>query len=188
MKTLSILLLVVVAGCSSPKPGKITVTPRRAATIPDDLTERVRYPELVKAYHFGRYTEPSRLLMHEAHTIYRVEAQATWNLHSPAVCFVLPSGAAALTNAAFTPPAVNDEVVAELNQQRAMTRAVTQQAELLNGSLREFNAALTNTRTLAEQNKTLREQLSKTERRIEALEDELKKQAGQPPSTESEDK
>jgi hypothetical protein len=181
MKALPILILVLVAGCSSPKPGKITVTPRKTVAVPDDLTERVRYPELVKAYHVGRYTEPSRLLMHEAHTVYRVEAQATWNLHSPPGCFVLPSGAAALTNAAFTPPPVNDEVVAELNQQRAMTRAVTQQAELLNGSLRDFTAALANTRTLADQNKALREQLSRTELRIEALEADLKKQPAQPP-------
>jgi hypothetical protein len=188
MKTPLILLIVVLAGCSSPKPSTITVTPRRSVAVHDDLTERVRYPELVKVYHVGRYTEPNRLLMHEAHAVYRVESQAAWNFHPPPGCFVLPSGAAALTNAAFTPPAVNDAVLAELNQQRAMTRAVTQQAQLLNGSLRDFSAALANTRTLAEQNKALREQLSKTERRVEALEAELKKQPEQSPSTGSENK
>jgi hypothetical protein len=188
MRTLSLVLIALVAGCSSPKPGKVVVTPRQSVVVPDDLTERVRYPELVKAYHISRYAEPTRMLMHEAHTVYRVEGQATWNFHSPPGCFVLPSGAAALTNAAFAPPAVNDEVLAELNQQRAMTRAVTQQAESLNGSLRDFTAALTNTRTLAEQNKTLRDQLTKTERRLEAVEAELKKQASQPPPVEGENK
>ena len=188
MRTLSLVLLALVAGCSSPKPARVVVTPRPAVVVPDDLTERVRYPELVKAYHVSRYAEPSRMLMHEAHTVYRVEGQAAWNFHSPPGCFVLPSGAAALTNAAFAPPAVNDEVLAELNQQRAMTRAVTQQAESLNGSLRDFTAALANTRTLAEQNKALREQLAKTEKRIEALEAELKKQASQPPPVEGDTK
>lgn len=188
MRTLSLVLLSLVAGCSSPKPGRVVVTPRQSVVVPDDLTERVRYPELVKAYHVSRYAEPNRMLMHEAHTVYRVEGQATWNLHSPPGCFVLPSGMAALTNTAFAPPAVNDAVLAELNQQRAMTRTVTQQAESLNGSLRDFTAALANTRTLAEQNKALRDQVAKTEKRIEALEAELKKQANQPPPVESENK
>ena len=188
MRTLLLVLLVLVAGCSSPKPGRVVVTPRESVVVPDDLTERVRYPELVKAYHVSRYAEPTRMLMHEAHTVYRVEGQATWNFHSPAGCFVLPSGIAALTNAAFAPPAVNDAVLAELSQQRAMTRTLTQQAESLNGSLRDFRAALANTRTLAEQNKVLREQLTKTERRLEAVEAELKKRASEPPAVESENK
>lgn len=185
MKILSLVLLVAVAGCSSVKPGKVVVAPRQPV-VPDDLTERVRYPEIVKAYHVSRYSEPSRMLMHEAHTVYRIEAQATWNLHSPPGCFALPSGMTALHNPAFALPAINDAVVAELNQQRAVTRTVTQQAESLNGSLREFTAALANTRTLAEQNKVLREQLSKTEKRIEALETELKKQTNPPPPAENE--
>lgn len=188
MRTLAFVLLIFAAGCSSFRPGKVIVAPTRAVVMPDDLTERVRHPELVKAYYVSRYAEPNRPLMHEAHTVYRVESQATWNLHSPPGCFVLPSGVAALTNAAFAPPAVNDAVVAELNQQRAVTRAVTQQAESLNGSLREFTTALANTRMLAEQNKALREQLSNTEKRIEALEAAMKKQASEAPPVESENK
>ena len=191
MRTLLLALLVIAAGCSSPNPGKMLVAPAAPIVVPDKPTERVRYPELVKAYHVSRYVEPDPgVLMHEAHTVYRIEAQAAWNLHSPPGYFVLPSGAAALTNAAFAPPAVNDAVVAELNQQRALTRAVTAQAESLNGSLREFTAALANTRTLAEQSRTLREQLAKTEQRLEALEAELKKQASQaqPPPAGSDNK
>jgi chaperonin cofactor prefoldin len=188
MKTLSFVLVALAAGCSSPKPGRVVVTPRPSVIVPDDLTERVRCPEFVKAYHVSRYAESSRLLMHEAHTVFRVEGQATWNFHSPPGCFVLPSGTVVLTNAAFALPAVNDAVLAELNQQRAMTRAVTQQAESLNGSLRDFTAALANTRMLAEQNKTLREQFSKTEKRIEALEAELRKQPSQPAPGENENK
>jgi hypothetical protein len=185
MRTLTLILVALVAGCSSPKPGRIVVAPRPAVVVPDDLTERVRYPELVKAYHISRYAEPNNVVMHETHTVYRLEGQATWNLHSPPGCFVLPSGVAALRNAAFTPPAVNDSVLAELNQQRAMTRAVTQEAESLESSLRDFTAAIANTRTLAEQNKVLREQLTKTERRLQALETEVKKQGSQPPPAES---
>src|SRR5215212_2539203 len=99
MKTLPFVLLFIAAGCSSPEPGKVVVAPRPTVSVPNDLAERVRYPELVKGYHVARYAEPNRLLMHEAHTVYRVEAQASWNLHSPPGCFVLPSGTAPLTNA-----------------------------------------------------------------------------------------
>ncbi|MCI0535077.1 MAG: hypothetical protein L0Z50_07605, partial [Verrucomicrobiales bacterium] len=102
--------------------------------------------------------------------------------------FVLPSGTGALTNAAFASPAVNDAVAAELNHQRAMTRAVTQQSEMLSGSLREFSSALARNRTLMEQNKALREQLAKTERRLDALEAEFKKQVRQTPSVENDTK
>src|SRR5438094_910165 len=115
MKPLPLTLLVIATGCSSPKPGRVLVAPAAPVVVPDNLTERVRYPELVKGYHVSRYVEPDHcLLMHEAHTDYRVEAQATWNLHSPPGSFAVPSGMAALTNAAFAPPPVNDAVVAEL--------------------------------------------------------------------------
>src|SRR4030095_458193 len=99
MKALSLVFLVLITGCSSTKSGRVAVLPRQPTVVPDNLLERVRYPELVKAYHVSRYVEPSRLLMHEAHTVYRVEAQAAWNFHSLAACFVLPSGMTVLTNA-----------------------------------------------------------------------------------------
>ncbi|MCI0540976.1 MAG: hypothetical protein L0Z50_37725, partial [Verrucomicrobiales bacterium] len=98
MKTSILALLILTAGCSAPKTGKVTVTPRPPLVVPADLTERVRYPELVKSYHVARYVDPNhRLLMHESHTVYRIEAQASWNLHSPPGYFVLPSGTGALT-------------------------------------------------------------------------------------------
>ena len=44
--------------------------------------ESVRYGENLKAYSFGRYVDPNDgLVMHEAHTVYRVETTAKWNLH-----------------------------------------------------------------------------------------------------------
>jgi hypothetical protein len=186
MKTSFFALLFLAVGCSAPKSGKVTVMPRPAAVVSQDLTERVRYPEIVMDYHVARYVDPNHpMLLHESHTVYRVEGQATWNLHSPSGCFVLPSGAGALPNPAFAPPQVNDAVIAELNQQRTITRGVAQQAESLNGSLREFATAISNTRNLVEQNRTLREQLTRTERRLDALEAGLNKR---PTEQQPEDK
>lgn len=174
--SIPLLAFVVFAvGCSAPRPGRVAVAPRIDPVVPDKLTERVRYPELVKGYHVGRYVDPShRLLLHDAHTVYRVESQAQWNLHPPPGCFVLPSSVGTLTNAAHAPTAMNDAIVVELNQQRAITRAVTQQAQSLNLSIQEFGVVLSTNRTLVEQNRLLREQLSRIEQRLGATEAQLK--------------
>ena len=124
---------------------------------------------------------------HEAHAVYRVEGLATWNLHSSSGDFVLPGSLVAPTNSAFVPPPVNDAVIAELNQQHAITRAMSQQAESLNDSLRNFATALSGTRNLVEQNKALREEISKANRRLDALEAETKPQHFEQSSTDGGD-
>lgn len=172
------VFLLLAVGCSAPQPGRVAVIPQAKPIVPDNLTERVRYPELVKGYHVGRYVDPNhRLLLHEAHTVYRIESQAQWNFRPTPGCFVLPSSVGTLTNAAFAPAAVNDAVVAELNQQRAITRAVTQQAQALNHSIQEFSTTLATNRTLVEQNRILRDQLSRIERRLGATEAQVKQRA-----------
>lgn len=176
MKThlLTLTCLALVAGCSAPRPTRITVVPRRDSQPANGLTELIRYPELVKAYHVGRWIDPAGL--HEAHTVYRVEAQAHWNLHSPPGCFVLPSVVGSLTNAAYVPPALNEAAIAELNQQRAVTRTVSQQSESLGRSLQELSSTLAANRSLIEQNKALRDQLSRIEARLDAAEAKLRGQ------------
>lgn len=172
MKTFPLALLLLVAGCST---GRVTVSPRPLAEANDDLRARVRYPEVVAGYHVGRYVDPNHpLVMHEAHTVYRVEGLPAWNLHSPGGNFILPASLIAPTNAAFASPPINDAIIAELNQQRLITHAIRQQAESLNGSIRDFATALANTRNLTEQNKALRDELSKTSRRLDALEVQTK--------------
>jgi hypothetical protein len=176
MKTIPFALLLLVAGCSTHNFAKVTVSPRPAAAVPNNLTERVRYPEIVMDYHVARYIDPNQpLLLHEAHTVYRVEGLATWNLHSASGEFVLPGSLVAPTNAAFVPPPINDAVIAEFNQQHAITRTMLRQAESLNGSLHDFTTALSGTRNLVEQNKSLREELSKANSRLDVLEAESKR-------------
>ena len=175
MKTFPFAFLLLVAGCSTHRFEKVTVSPRPAAIVSDNLTERVRYPEIVMDYHIARYVDPNHpLLMHEAHMVYRVEGFPAWNLHSPSGDFVLPGSLFAPTNAASAPPLVNEAVIAELNQQHTITRTMRQQTESLNSSLHDFANALSGTRNLVEQNKTLREELSKANSRLDALEAESK--------------
>lgn len=170
-----LLLLVVLTGCTAPKTGKVIVMPRTTALVPEELLTTVRYPEIIKSYHIGRYVDSqNRHLMHEGHQFYRVESFGTWNLHPPPVSVVQPVSVASLTNSAFATPPLNDGAIAELNRQREVTQAVTRQAETLNQSLRQFSELLTSTRAMAQQNQRLREQITNTERRLSALEADLR--------------
>ncbi|GEM_PF-184451 len=171
MKLLFIVLLFAATGCSTPKSGNVTVTQRPPATESRDLVERTRFPETVAVYHVARHADPGHpLLMHEAHAVYRVEGKAAWDLRAPLGLFALPYENRMLTNVAHRAPHVSDAVIAELNQQRAITRTVTEQAASLNGALNDFQAALSNTKFLSEQNRLLHEQLTRAESRLDELE------------------
>jgi hypothetical protein len=186
MKQFTFALLLLVTGCSTHRLGTVTVAPRPAATNPDNLTARVRYPEIVKDYHVARYIDPNQpLLLHEAHTVYRVEGLASWNLHSASGDLVVPRSLVAPTNAAFVQSPINDAVIAQFNQQHAITRTMIQQAEALNGSLNDFASALSGTRNLVEQNKALREELSNVNTRLDALEALSKRHQVEPTTTDT---
>ncbi len=183
MKFPILLPLIVLAGCAAPKTGRVTVTPRSTTVAPEELSTTVRYPEVIKGYHIGRYVDSqNRLLMHEGHEFYRVESFAAWNLHSPPPGVVQSVSVAPLTNSAFATPPLNDGVTAELNRQREITLAVTRQAESLNQSLKQFNESLAGTRALAQQNQRLRDQITSAEKRLTVLETELR-QKPQPATT-----
>lgn len=176
MKIFIVSLLLFVAGCSTRDYRNVTVSPHPAALAPDTSTELVRYPEVIRDYYLARYIDPNQpLLLHEAHTVYRVEGLATWNFHSLPGDFILPGSLIGPTNAAFALPPVNDAVIAEINQQHAITRTMFQQAESLNTSLHDFSTALSATRNLVEQNKALRDELAKANNRLDALEAESQK-------------
>lgn len=183
MKIQLLLALILLAGCAAPKSGQVTVTPRATLPVGEDIADTVRYRELLKGYHVGRYVDPhNRLVMHEGHRVYRVESLAAWNFHSPPQCETGAVAISHLTNSAFVPPRLSDEAIAELNRQREVTQAVTRQAQTLNDSLKQFSDALTATRSVAQQNQRLRDQVTNAEKRIEALETELRRKS-QPNTT-----
>ena len=79
MKFLTLILLLVVTSCASrPKP-QVTVRPIPAPAV--EPAESVRYTEVIRAYHIGRYVDPNHPeVMHEQHPVFRVEAHSRWNL------------------------------------------------------------------------------------------------------------
>ena len=51
-----------------------------AGAIPADSQEKVMSNPNLRAYAIGRYVDPGRRVMHEEHSVYRVERMPAWNL------------------------------------------------------------------------------------------------------------
>ena len=76
MKSFHLIPLLFLSACSTSP--KVTLRPQPSPPV-ENAT--VRYPEVVRAYHFGRYVDPSDdLVMHEQHTVFRVEENTRWSL------------------------------------------------------------------------------------------------------------
>ena len=150
MKYLALIPLVLVASCASrPK-----VVLRPTPPPPVEPVESVRYGEVVRAYHVGRYVDPNQPeTMHEQHPMYRMEGGARWNLHPG------PLNTANLLNpppdAAFAPPPTNDVLVAEMNRQRETTARVMLEAAKLAQSYGELQTVLVEMKNVARNNALL---------------------------------
>jgi hypothetical protein len=136
MKKLYLLPLLFLTACATNRPPTLGLRPQQPPPATDDSA--VRYPEVVRAYHVGRYVDPNDdQVMHEQHVIYRVEENSRWNLHPG------PAGGISLTpaptrNAAFSPTPVNDAILAEVNAQRLATAQVIAGSKILTASLQKF--------------------------------------------------
>ncbi|MGH7989864.1 MAG: hypothetical protein ACREDS_06745, partial [Limisphaerales bacterium] len=99
--------------------------------------ESVRYGENMKAYLIGRYVDPNNgLVMHEAHTIYRVETTAKWNLHPDVYPYApgnLPGGPViGIIDPAHEDSPTTPEIVAEVDRQKAATQTLIAQSQRMN--------------------------------------------------------
>ncbi|MCI0745646.1 MAG: hypothetical protein L0Y58_09605 [Verrucomicrobia subdivision 3 bacterium] len=171
MKYLALIPLVLVASCASRSP-QVVVRPLPPPAV--ELIEAVRYGEVVRAYHIGRYVDPNHPeTMHEQHPVYRVEVSARWNLHPG------PLNTANLLNpprdAAFVPPPTNDVLVAEMNRQREATVRVMQEAGKLAQSYGELQGVLTEMKNVARTSAALNQRFATNESRIVELERGLQK-------------
>ena len=132
----------------------------------------MRYGEVVRAYHVGRFVDPNHPeTMHEQHPVYRVEASARWNLHPGS------QNTANLLNpppdAAFSPPPTNDAIIAEMNRQREATARVMQEAAQLAQSIDELQKIFGEMKTVARNDALLNARLANAERRSAEFEKEL---------------
>ncbi len=174
MKPYYLISLLFLSACSSTTP-KLTLSP---LPRPVEHTDGIRYPEIVHAYHVGRYADPNDdLILHEQHVVYRVEENTRWDLH-PGPAENNPP-VPPLRNAAFAPTPVNDSILAEVNSQRLATTEIMMQARTLSAALAQFQAALSQTKTNFQETALLRVTVNEIQKRL----DRLATAPAQPPPT-----
>ena len=162
MKTYYLIPLVFLSACSTTP--KLALRPQQPPSTTD--AAGVRYPEVLHAYHIGRYADPNdSLVLHEQHVVYRVEENTRWNFHPDAI-----GGSTAMPrDAAFAPAPLNDAILAEVNSQRLATAQIMMQARTLSAALAQFQTALQQTKTNLQETLILRAAVNDMKQRIDAL-------------------
>jgi hypothetical protein len=161
MKTYYLIPLVFLSACSTTP--KLTLRPQQPSTTD---AAGVRYPEVLHAYHIGRYADPNdSLVLHGQHVVYRVEENTRWNFHPGPV-----GGSTAMPHdAAFATAPLNDAILAEVNSQRLATAQIMMQARTLSAALAQFQTALQQTKTNLQETLILRAAVNDMKQRIDAL-------------------
>ena len=176
MKRILIFIpLILLSACASKKPVIVQMPPAVSGTIlaTEDM-ESVRYGENLKAYSFGRYVDPNDgLVMHEAHTVYRVETTAKWNLHPNAPVNVPSGPVIGIIDPAHKDSPLTPEVVAEVDRQKAATMALMVQGQRMNQALNQLSKTLSATAQVAQENVQLKSEVTTTEKRMDALEERI---------------
>ena len=163
-------VVAVVAGCVTQRPEPLVqVRPLPSPTLP---RPELRYPERVQAYHLGRHIDPLRPgLMRGAHPVYRIEAEAAWNLHPDEKTDhrVLPLPTNPAGDPAFAPRPLDDAIVAELNRQQDATERVMWEATQLARSYDQLQDVIADMTRIAAEFPFLRHRLDLTTREVRDL-------------------
>jgi hypothetical protein len=178
MKTYYLIPLLFLSACSTTPKLVLQPLPQRLAA------DTIRYPEVLHAYHIGRYVDPNDdLIMHEQHTVYRVEENTRWDLHPATVGSNAFSISSMPRDAAFAPAPFNDAILAEVNSQRLATTQIMMQARTLSAALAQFQTALSQTKTNFQETVILRATVNDMKQRLDALQSAQEQQRATPIST-----
>lgn len=186
-KSALILTLPCLLGACATKPApfvRVTARDVPGTSLASEGVESVRYPENIKGYPIARYVDPNNSrIMHEGHTVYRVESTAKWDLHPNAPASVQRGPIRRIRDSAKATSPVGDELLVELNRQRETTRAVIEGGKAVSQKLSQLATSVQQTRQLAEQTARLKEEVDTTRQRMEQLEEELRRQQRNAPPT-----
>jgi len=168
MKRLFLVPIILLTACASHSPK--TNSAASSAPIGEPVSsDTLRTDEKLKEYRFGRYVDPREpLVMHEAHPTYRVESAAQWDLRPQTGATISPQKTVSAPAAS-----TNDAVVAEVNKQRAATRAFTEQTATLNQKLTELSQAVGQTEEIAKQNLSLKKDVADLREHLDAIDTQL---------------
>jgi len=181
MKLLALIPLLFIASCASRPAPQITVKPLPSPAV--DPLESVRYAEVIRAYHIGRYVDPNHPdVMYEQHPVYRVEAHTRWNLRPGNPCPPSVNPLNPPQDAAYSPQPTNDVVLAELNRQKDATERVMWEAFQLARSYDELQKVIKDMSSVAKNHVFMNARIVNTERRVVEFQKELEKLTA-PPAT-----
>ena len=161
MKTIIYILplIALISSCAKKTPiNPYIVIKEIPKPLSQETTSQLRHPETLRKYAIGRYTDPNnRLVMHEAHDIYRVETTNKWNQQPQRAKSQLTDNNLDKKHSDHT------EEITRLKQELADERNTTSTVIAANRKLTEQIKPLTqsfkNTKALIEQNAELRRQL-----------------------------
>lgn len=151
--TVALCLVLTLAGCDTVAPPKAKPPPAPSPSAeappvagtqldPHNL-EKVRVSEALKAYPVGRYVDPADPnLLHEAHTIYRREAGAAWNLNPNAPTVVPLGPVLAVADPARVPNPLPAELEQKIGEQNQLMTALIEQNEALAAELAKLNTEI----------------------------------------------
>jgi hypothetical protein len=166
MKALYLFPFLFLSACSTAP--RLALTPQSPPPATDDAA--VRYPEVIRAYHVGRYSDPNDdLVMHEQHVVYRVEANTRWDFRPGNTCGNPFAIVPAPHDVAFNPPPFNEAILAEVNSQRLATGQIMREARTLSSALAKFQTALQQSRTNLQETAALRVTVNDMQKRLDAL-------------------
>lgn len=178
MKQLLLIPLLILTACATQASKKVTVSRATPAWRPVS-SNGLRTADDLREYRLGRYVDArDPLVMHEGHPVYRVESSARWDLR--------PNNGASLPHRDLGPSqttSTNDAVVAEVNKQRAATRAFTEQTAALNQKLGELGEAVGQTQEIAKQNVELKRDVAALRQQLTALDGQLRDRKSPAPAT-----
>lgn len=121
--------------------------PMAATELDPQNIEKVRVGESLKAYPIGRYVDPDDPnMLHEAHTIYRREAGATWNLNPNAPTVVPLGPVLAVADPARMPDPLPAELEQKLAEQNQLMAALIEQNEALASELTKLSKEIADLR------------------------------------------
>lgn len=167
MKPLYLISLLSLSACATAP--KLEVRPLPPPTPSEQKS--IRYPELIRPYHIGRYADPNNgSVLHEQHVVYRIEESARWDFHPGDPCgntFQWPSVPRDPASVSFP---VNDAIMAEVNSQRLATTQIMAQSKVLTGALQQLQTALQATRNNEQAAAGLQAAIAEIRNRLEALE------------------
>ena len=149
IKLLLLVPALALAGCqalmtkqtaTAPPPIESAPAPVAGTDLDQNNSEKVRMSESLKAYPVGRLVDPNDPnLMHEAHTVYRREAGANWNLNPNAPTVVPLGPVLAVADPAKTPNPLPAELEQKIAEQNQLMSTLIEQNEALSAQLAKLS-------------------------------------------------